>query len=160
MFQITNVQSFAQLGIEIEWRGKVRFPHPVVLNGAENEIGIVKSFKKEKLHSVIQPVSAPVHRSRLSDEGGQSNFDGDGSSNLSRRSGAETDHAVVHPSVSVGDTVIAVDPGYYRPTEVDLLIGDPSKAKTKLGWKAKTNLEELVKLMVESDFKKVLEKGY
>jgi len=40
------------------------------------------------------------------------------------------------------------------------LIGDPLKAKEKLGWEAKTNLEDLVKLMVVSDLQKVLEKGY
>lgn len=51
----------------------------------------------------------------------------------------------------VGKTVLKVDPKYYRPTEVDLLIGDPSKAKEKLGWVAKTSLGEMVKEMVESD---------
>ena len=64
------------------------------------------------------------------------------------------------PSINVGDTVIAIDPNYYRPTEVDLLIGDPLKAQNKLGWKAETKFEELVKLMVESDFQKVWNKGY
>jgi len=64
------------------------------------------------------------------------------------------------PFVSVGDTVIAIDPNYYRPTEVDLLIGDASKAKEKLGWVAETDLNSLVKIMVESDLKKVIEKGY
>ncbi len=53
--------------------------------------------------------------------------------------------------VEIGKTVVAVDPKYYRPTEVDLLIGDPSKAQTKLGWKPKYTLGMLVKEMVESD---------
>jgi GDPmannose 4,6-dehydratase len=55
--------------------------------------------------------------------------------------------------------VIRVDPKYYRPTEVDLLIGDPTKAMTKLGWKPKYDLGALVKEMVASDlslFKKEL----
>ena len=46
---------------------------------------------------------------------------------------------------------VEFDPRYLRPTEVDLLIGDPSKAEKKLGWKRKTSFEELVKLMVKSD---------
>ncbi len=56
--------------------------------------------------------------------------------------------------------IVFIDPNYYRPTEVDLLIGDATKAKEKLGWEAKTDLNELVRLMVESDYKKVVEKGY
>lgn len=56
-------------------------------------------------------------------------------------------------ALRVGDTVVAIDPRYYRPTEVDFLLGDPSKAKKKLGWKAKMKLPELVKTMMESDLK-------
>jgi len=51
----------------------------------------------------------------------------------------------------VGKVVAKVDPTYYRPTEVDLLIGDPTKAKQKLGWKLKYDLKALVKDMVSSD---------
>ena len=50
-----------------------------------------------------------------------------------------------------GKEVVVVDPKYFRPTEVDLLIGDPSKAKNKLGWKPKYDLPMLVKDMVSSD---------
>jgi GDPmannose 4,6-dehydratase len=46
---------------------------------------------------------------------------------------------------------VEIDPRYFRPTEVDFLHGDPSKAKTKLGWKLKTSFEQLVKMMVEHD---------
>jgi GDPmannose 4,6-dehydratase len=65
-----------------------------------------------------------------------------------------------------GKVIVKVDPKYYRPTEVDLLIGDPTKAMTKLGWKPKYDLAALVKEMVGSDleiFKKELllkENGY
>lgn len=52
-----------------------------------------------------------------------------------------------------GDIVVAVDPRYYRPTEVDLLIGDPTKAQTKLGWKPKYDLSALVKDMMKNDLK-------
>ena len=49
---------------------------------------------------------------------------------------------------------VVFDERYLRPTEVDMLIGDSSKAKHKLGWEAKTSFDELVKIMVESDLKK------
>ena len=58
-----------------------------------------------------------------------------------------------------GQVVVKVDPKYYRPTEVDLLIGDPTKAMTQLGWEPKYDLAALVKEMVASDvslFKKEL----
>ena len=51
-----------------------------------------------------------------------------------------------------GDVVVKVDPRYFRPTEVDSLLGDPSKAKEKLGWTPKTSLRDLVKEMVQADF--------
>lgn len=50
-----------------------------------------------------------------------------------------------------GRTLVEVDPRYFRPTEVDLLIGDPSKAERVLGWKATTSLEQMVREMVQSD---------
>jgi GDPmannose 4,6-dehydratase len=53
--------------------------------------------------------------------------------------------------VETGDTLVQVDPKYYRPTEVELLIGDPSKAEKNFGWKAKTSLDELVSIMVKAD---------
>lgn len=50
-----------------------------------------------------------------------------------------------------GKTIVAIDPAYYRPAEVDLLIGDATKAKEKLGWEPKVDLEGLVKMMVKAD---------
>jgi GDPmannose 4,6-dehydratase len=50
-----------------------------------------------------------------------------------------------------GRTIVEVSPRYFRPTEVDLLLGDPTKAREQLGWQATTTLEELVKLMVEAE---------
>ncbi|MBS4062413.1 MAG: GDP-mannose 4,6-dehydratase [Bacteroidetes bacterium] len=55
--------------------------------------------------------------------------------------------------VSLGQEVVAIDPRYFRPTEVELLIGDPTKAKTKLGWEPEYDLEALVKDMMQSDLK-------
>jgi GDPmannose 4,6-dehydratase len=56
---------------------------------------------------------------------------------------------------SSGKIVVAIDPRYFRPTEVDILIGNPAKAKEKLGWEPKTTFKDLVKIMVHSDFEKV-----
>ncbi len=55
--------------------------------------------------------------------------------------------------LTVGQEVVAVDPRYFRPTEVDLLIGDPTKAQTKLNWKPKYDLPALVKDMMKGDLK-------
>jgi len=63
------------------------------------------------------------------------------------------------PSIlKIGEIVVEVDPKYYRPTEVDLLIGDATKAKEKLGWEPKYNLNELIKEMVNSDYNKTKSK--
>lgn len=50
-----------------------------------------------------------------------------------------------------GETIVAVDPQFFRPTEVELLLGNPTKANTQLGWKPKTSFDELVKMMVQHD---------
>ncbi|CAG0961210.1 partial GDP-mannose 4,6-dehydratase, partial [Geobacteraceae bacterium] len=48
---------------------------------------------------------------------------------------------------------VVIDPKFMRPAEVDLLVGDPGKAKEKLGWKPKVSVPELVKMMVDSDIR-------
>jgi GDPmannose 4,6-dehydratase len=53
-----------------------------------------------------------------------------------------------------GKTIVKINPQFYRPAEVDLLIGNPQKAKQELGWAPKTTLEELCELMVESDLRR------
>ncbi len=50
-----------------------------------------------------------------------------------------------------GRELIAIDPRYFRPTEVDLLLGDPAKARDKLGWEHKSTMEDLVREMVAAD---------
>jgi len=62
--------------------------------------------------------------------------------------------------LKLGTTVIKVDPKYFRPTEVDLLLGDPTKAKTQLGWQPKYDLPALVKDMVLSDLNLMKKDGY
>jgi GDPmannose 4,6-dehydratase len=53
----------------------------------------------------------------------------------------------------INQTLVKVDPKYFRPTEVELLIGDPTKSKTKLGWIPEYDLSGLVKEMMDSDIK-------
>jgi GDPmannose 4,6-dehydratase len=56
---------------------------------------------------------------------------------------------------ATGQVVVEVSPEFFRPAEVDILIGEPTKAQVKLGWVPRTNVEELVKLMVKADFQEV-----
>ncbi|MBU0560999.1 MAG: GDP-mannose 4,6-dehydratase [Bacteroidetes bacterium] len=70
-------------------------------------------------------------------------------------------HPIIQSSnLKLGSVLVSVNPSYFRPTEVELLIGDPSKAKEKLGWQTKTDLSELVQIMIHSDLKKVIGKGF
>ena len=59
-----------------------------------------------------------------------------------------------------GTEVVSIDERYFRPTEVDLLIGDASKAKNKLGWEPEFSLEELITEMVTSDLREVEKERY
>jgi GDPmannose 4,6-dehydratase len=67
---------------------------------------------------------------------------------------------IINKNIKVGDTIVEIDPTYYRPTEVEYLKGDATKAQNKLGWRPKTKFPDLVKLMVLSDYEKVFKKGY
>ena len=60
----------------------------------------------------------------------------------------------------IGAEVVGVDPQYFRPTEVDLLIGDATKARTRLGWEPKYDLSALVKDMMQSDIKLMKKESY
>ena len=62
--------------------------------------------------------------------------------------------------IAPGTVVVQVDPAYFRPTEVDLLLGDPTKANTKLGWQPEHNLASLVKDMIENDLKLASKEKY
>jgi GDPmannose 4,6-dehydratase len=60
-------------------------------------------------------------------------------------------HADCAPGVKQGDVIVRVDPSYFRPTEVESLLGDPGKAKKKLGWEPATSIEEMIREMVAHD---------
>jgi GDPmannose 4,6-dehydratase len=75
-------------------------------------------------------------------------FSGVGDQEIATVSAVNNDLA---PAVSVGDVVVKVDPRYYRPAEVETLLGDPTKAKEKLGWVPEITVEEMCAEMVAHD---------
>jgi GDPmannose 4,6-dehydratase len=79
-------------------------------------------------------------------------FSGEGDQEVGTVTKVEPVGGEMKAKCRVGEAIVKVDPRYYRPTEVETLLGDPSKAKQKLGWVPKITLPELVKEMVESDY--------
>jgi len=91
------------------------------------------------------------------DVGVQLEFKGEGANEKGIVAGfdkARMEYLQISPDkLKIGQEVVSVDPRYFRPTEVDLLIGDPTKAQTKLGWKPKYDLPALVNDMMKGDLK-------
>lgn len=112
---------------------------------AFNEVGIELEWigKKENEKGVIKSVNWDKAKSLIGKEVSSTKSEIDFSDQLKKNT-----------------QVVAIDPNYYRPTEVELLIGDPAKAKRLLGWKAKTKFNELVSVMMRADLTKVLIRGY
>jgi GDPmannose 4,6-dehydratase len=75
-------------------------------------------------------------------------FEGDGVSEIARITQIDGNES---PGVKVGDVIVRIDPRYFRPTEVETLLGDPTKAKEKLGWVPEITLDEMVQEMVAYD---------
>ena len=123
--------AFGEAGIELEWRG----------TGTE-EIGLIKSISQD----------IPCFRSGVKPD-------------LSGEVLMETDASLLKPSPETvtmlhpytGDQVVAIDPRYFRPTEVESLRANASKAKEKLGWEPKVTFKQLVRIMVAADIKALQE---
>jgi GDPmannose 4,6-dehydratase len=79
-------------------------------------------------------------------------FSGEGEKEIGTVSAVNKVAGELRAKCKVGDVIVRVDPRYFRPTEVETLLGDPTKAKEKLGWVPTTSFEELVREMVESDY--------
>lgn len=77
-------------------------------------------------------------------------FEGEGIEEVAKVAAIGGDKA---PALKVGDIVMRIDPGYFRPTEVDTLLGDPSKAKKELGWEPEISVEAMCAEMVAEDLK-------
>jgi len=129
--------AFKEVGIELEWLGK-----------NENEKGIVKSINTDKLESMLTNSTQQLG----SRETTSLHTDASNARNLNAGS--------LNANKLLSCPVVEVSPVYYRPTEVDILMGNPAKAEKLLDWKAETEFQSLVTLMMEADFQKVLTKGY
>jgi GDPmannose 4,6-dehydratase len=79
-------------------------------------------------------------------------FEGKGETEIGIVSAVEKTKGELRAKCKPGDVIVRVDPRYFRPTEVETLLGDPSKAKAKLGWVPTTTFEQLVSEMVEGDY--------
>ena len=121
--------AFSEVGMELRWEGEgvdeVGILHHVDIEKYKNITGI-----ELKVNGPNQTESIPHERDR---------------------------HLNLQPSafnaqqLTLNTPIVSIDPRYFRPTEVDLLLGDPTKAKTKLGWKPKYDLPMLVAEMMQSD---------
>jgi len=78
-------------------------------------------------------------------------FEGEGLDELGKVEAIDTNVAANDITLKPGDVMVAVDKKYYRPTEVDSLLGDPAKAKNKLGWETRVTLDEMITEMVQND---------
>ena len=78
-------------------------------------------------------------------------FEGQGLEEVGKVAAIDLSKADPDITVAVGDVLVGVDAKYYRPTEVETLLGDPTKAKTKLGWQPTTTLDEMIKEMIDTD---------
>jgi len=80
-------------------------------------------------------------------------FEGEGLNEVGVVAALDQSLVTSHQSLSVGDRIVAVDPRYFRPAEVETLLGDPSKAKEKLGWTPQITVQEMCAEMVATDLK-------
>ena len=78
-------------------------------------------------------------------------FEGQGLEEVGKVAAIDSSKADSEITLAVGDVLVGVDAKYYRPTEVETLLGDPTKAKTKLGWQPTTTLDEMIKEMIDTD---------
>ncbi len=116
-----------ELGIRMRWEGK-----------GVDEIGILESFDPPSSRTKRDPGPAPTGNQYLAE---------------SMRSAADFEFAATQScSGRVGDTIVRIDPKYFRPTEVETLLGDPTKAHQKLGWSPKVQFKDLVCEMMRADF--------
>ncbi|WP_372745764.1 GDP-mannose 4,6-dehydratase [Lutibacter sp.] len=119
--------AFEEVGIEVEFKGE-----------GVDEKGYVKSINQEKYNlATNSSVRVPEQ--------------GEGVSRTQPRHPELVSGSANRKQPAIGKEILSIDPAYFRPTEVDLLIGDPTKAKEKLGWVPEYDLKDLVKDMMQSD---------
>ena len=139
--------AFAEAGITLRFEGE----------GA-NEVGIIDSIDDEKYENAIKKASngnqttLSLRAESRSDAGSRScNTDSQLTTHDSRLTNNSQKPKANSQHPTTGQVVVRIDPRYFRPTEVDLLIGDATKARTKLGWIPEYTLQALVTDMMQSD---------
>lgn len=123
--------AFSQVGMQLRWEGE-----------GVDEVGILDAVDVEK----FKLATGNTWKGEVSGE--QLRVSGEQLEVNSEQLGVSGEQGL---GVKIGSVLVKVDPRYFRPTEVDLLIGDPTKAKTKLGWEPQYTLETLVEEMVQAD---------
>lgn len=126
--------AFRESGMDIEWRGS-----------GIDEVCVLAGFNKNS--------SSPTPDSLVLTEESASNLEHSGPRAQQSLSPLPTDYSAVPTE---GTALIRIDPRYFRPTEVDFLLGDASKAKKILGWEPRVTFSELVKIMVQADIENLL----
>ncbi len=143
--------AFNEIGVALEWK-----------NQGDGEVGIVKEiFDDNRLQNLIEMIFSNslsiVQNNNSLSESFKSKLSNNPVLEFIKNSKSIFDN---HPVIYKGAEIVFTDSRYYRPTEVDLLIGNYSKAREKLGWEPKVKFKELVKIMVEADVEKVIRRGY
>jgi GDPmannose 4,6-dehydratase len=111
----------------------------MILQAEESEDWVIATGKTTKIRDFVKMAFAHL--------GIELQFTGSGANEVAKVAKCNN----LNYQLEIGKEVLAIDPKYFRPTEVDLLIGDPTKAKEKLGWEPKIQLAELVEDMMSSD---------
>jgi len=117
--------------VEMQWR---------MLQQAEAEDFVIATGVQYSVREFVERAALEV--------GMRLRFEGEGVDEVAVVASVSGDRA----SCAVGDVIVRVDPRYFRPTEVETLLGDPSKAKAKLGWTPTTTFQELVSEMMAADY--------
>jgi GDPmannose 4,6-dehydratase len=123
--------AFKGAGIEVEFKGS-----------AEQEIAVVTAIHSTSILTPAESVAPEAVEGLMTLDA------------VATLSGKVQTPISMLSSLKIGQTVMRINPQFYRPAEVELLIGDPSHAKAKLGWASTTSLEQLCQIMVEADLKR------
>jgi GDPmannose 4,6-dehydratase len=118
---------------------------------AQRDWGHAKDYVEAMWLMLQQDTAEDFVKMAFAEAGIELNFSGEG---IEEKAQVTACHNPEY-QLPIGKTVVSVDPEYFRPTEVELLIGNPAKAKAKLGWQPKYDLAGLVKEMVEADLQQV-----
>jgi GDPmannose 4,6-dehydratase len=121
--------------VEMQW---------LMLQQEQAEDFVIATGQQHSVREFVQRAAAEL--------GVEVSFEGEGEKEIGVVSAVQKVGGELRAKCKPGDVIVRVDPRYFRPTEVETLLGDPSKAKAKLGWVPTTSFEELVREMVESDY--------